>query len=470
MVGQKRLGSLIGQYLGESILISFCALLLAVLLVEGFLPVFNDLTEKSITIDYSNFQMMSTFLGVSLLTGLIAGSYPALYLSSFEAVKTLKGTIKSSFGEAFVRKGLVVFQFSLSIILIISTILIYNQIQYVQNKNLGYKIENLIRIPIEGDLDDQWDVFQQQLQQNPDVISVSRASSGLLGRNSNTGDVHWPGKDPEEHILFEMVRVDYDLMETMDMKLAAGRSFSPEFGADTSRIVVNERALEVMGMENGVGQVLDIWDDKWEIIGIVEDFHFQQLHYNIEPLIFMLEPQFTWTSFIRVRSDNMQQTLAKIEAVYKKINPDYPFDYEFMDQQYASMYRSETRIGELAKYAAVLAIIICCLGLFGLSAFTAEQRTKEIGIRKVLGASVQNLVLMLSKDFTRPVLIAIGISIPVSWYLMSNWLSDYAYRIDIGWWVFALGSGVALLVAWLTVSWQSIKAATMNPTKSLKTE
>jgi predicted permease len=468
-IGASR-GSLIGQYLGESILISFCALFLAVLLVEGFLPVFNDLTEKSIAIDYGNLEMTSAFLGISLLTGLIAGSYPALYLSSFEAVKTLKGTIKSSFGEAFVRKGLVVFQFSLSIILIISTILIYNQIQYVQNKNLGYKIENLIRLPIEGNLDEQWDVFRQQLEQNPDVISVSRASTSFLGRNSNTGDVHWSGKDPEEHLLFEMVRVDYDLMETMNMKLAAGRNFSREFGADTSRIVVNERALEVMGMENGIGQILDIWDDKWEIIGVVEDFHFQQLHYNIEPLIFMLEPEFTWVSFIRVRSDNMTKTLADIESVYKKINPEYPFDYEFMDQQYASMYRSETRIGELAKYAAVLAIIICCLGLFGLSAFTAEQRTKEIGIRKVLGASVQNLVLMLSKDFTKPVLIAIGISVPVSWYLMSNWLSDYAYRIDIGWSVFVLGSGVALLVAWLTVSWQSVKAATMNPTKSLKTE
>ncbi len=468
-IGASR-GSLIGQYLGESILISFCALFLAVLLVEGFLPLFNDLTEKSIAVDYGNFQMMSTFLGVSLLTGLIAGSYPALYLSSFEAVKTLKGTIKTSFGETFVRKGLVVFQFSLSIILIISTILIYNQIQFVQNKNLGYKIENLIRFPVEGDLDEQWDVFRQQLEQNPDVVSVSRASSGLLSRNSNTGDVSWPGKDPDTHILFEAVRVDYNLLETMDMELAAGRSFSQEFGADTSRIIVNERALEVMGMQNGVGQILDYWDEEWEIIGVVKDFHFQQLHNKIEPLIFMLEPKFTYAGFIRVRSDNMQQTLANVESVYKKINPEYPFDYEFMDQQYASMYRSETRIGELAKYAAILAIVICCLGLFGLSAFTAEQRTKEIGIRKVLGASVQNLVLMLSKDFTKPVLIAIGISIPVSWYLMSNWLSDYAYRIDIGWGVFAVGSVIALLVAWLTVSWQSIKAATMNPTKSLKTE
>lgn len=468
-IGATR-NSLVGQYLGESILISFFALFLALLLVEGFLPVFNDLTEKSLAIDYGNIQMMSILLGVSLLTGFIAGSYPALYLSSFGSVETLKGTIKSSFGEKFVRKGLVVFQFSLSIILIISTILIYNQIQYVQSKNLGYKIENLIRLPIEGNLDDQWDIFRQELQSNPDVKAVSRASTSFLGRNSNTGGVSWPGKDPNEHILFEMVRGDYDLLETMGMNLAAGRSFSREFGADTSRIIVNKRALEVMGMDNGVGKVIDFWDGKWEIVGVVQDFHFQQLHYNIEPLIFMLDPKNTWVSFIRVRSDNMSKTLADIESVYKQINPDYPFDYEFMDQQYASMYRSETRIGELAKYAALLAIIICCLGLFGLSAFTAEQRTKEIGIRKVLGASVHNLVIMLSKDFTKPVLFAIAISVPVSWFLMSNWLDDYAYRIDIGWWVFVLGSGLALLVAWLTVSWQSIKAAMMDPTKSLKTE
>lgn len=468
-IGASR-GSLIGQYLGESMLIAFTGLLFAILFVEAFLPVFNNLTDKAISIDYTDPSLLLSFLGITLFTGLIAGSYPALYLSSFEAVKTLKGTIRSSAGEVFARKGLVIFQFSLSIILIVSTILIYKQIQYVQNKNLGYQTENLLYLPIEGELSDRWEPFRQELERRPDVMSVSRTNHRFLGRNSNTGDVHWPGKDEDAHVLFEMVQVDYDLLETVGIEMAEGRTFSRGFGADTARVIVNERATEIMQMEEPLGQSIRFWGSDWEIVGVAKDFHFQRLQFGIEPLMIILNPQNTGSAFIRVQSDNMPQTLGDIEAIYKEINPNYPFDYRFMDAEYARQYRSETRIGELAKYSAILAIIICCLGLFGLSAFTAEQRTKEIGIRKVLGASVRNLAAMLSKDFTKPVVIAILIAVPASWYLMNNWLNDYAYRIDIEWWVFAVSGGLALLIAWLTVSGQSVKAALMDPVKSLRSE
>jgi len=470
-IGASR-ASLIGQFLGESVLISFCGLLLAVLLVEAFLPAFNNLTDKAIALDFTNYELWIGLLGVTLFTGLISGSYPALYLSSFEAVKTLKATVKSSVVERFVRKGLVVFQFALSVILIISTILIYNQIQYVQHKNLGYKIDNLIKLNIDGNLGEQWDTFRQELERDPKVVSVSRSSSTFLSRNSNTGGVSWPGKQTQSQILFEMVQVDYGLLRTMDIKMTQGRAFSREYGQDTTRVVINQKAARVMGMNHPVGKIIKFWGRNWEIAGVAQDFHFQQLRYKIAPLIFVLmfNPNFASNGFVRIKSAGISKTLSDIKHLYKQINPSYPFDYQFMDQAYEKLYRSEMRVGELARYAALLAVIICCLGLFGLSAFTAEQRTKEIGVRKVLGASVQNLILMLSKDFTKPVLVSIGIAIPVSWYLMHNWLSDYAYHIEISWWVFALAGGLALVIAWLTVSWQSVKAATTNPVNSLKSE
>lgn len=468
-IGASR-GSLIGQFLGESVLISFCALLLAGLLVEAFLPAFNNLTDKAITIDFTDLRIWAGMLGITLFTGLISGSYPALYLSSFEAAKTLKATVKTSVVERFVRKGLVVFQFALSVVLIISTILIYNQIQYVQHKNLGYKIDNLIKLNIDGHLGEQWNTFRQELERNPKVVSVSRSSSTFLSRNSNTGGVFWPGKETRSQILFEIVRVDYGLLQTMDMKMAQGRAFSREYGRDTTRVVINQEAARVMGMKHAVGKTVNFFGKKWEIAGVAKNFHFQRLRYKIAPLIFVLDPHFASNGFIRIKSAGISNTLADIKKMYKQVNPNYPFNYQFMDQAYAKLYRSEMRVGELARYAALLAVIICCLGLFGLSTFTAEQRTKEIGVRKVLGASVQNLVLMLSKDFTKPVLVAIGIAIPISWYLMHNWLSDYAYHTEINWWVFALAGGLALVIAWLTVSWQSVKAATSNPVNSLKSE
>ncbi|WP_428235288.1 ABC transporter permease [Gracilimonas sp.] len=462
-------GSLIGQFIGESMIITFFSLLVSVFLVELSLPVFNDLTDKAIDVSYSDPMLLLIFLGTALVTGFVAGSYPAFYLSSFEAVKTLKGNLKISGSEAFARKGLVVFQFSLSVILIISTIVVYQQIQFTQTKNLGYKKENLITFPVEGDVYNNWDTFKAQVKDIPGVVNASRSSSSFMGRNSNTSGLEWPGKLPDTHILFENVSADYGLIETMGFELLAGRSHSEEFGADTARILINETAAKVMDLENPVGQVIQLWEEDTEIIGLVKDFHFQNLRYEVEPLFFRLT-DFGWAAYVRVESDNIRETLAQIEDKYKEFNPTYPFAYEFMDEQYAALYRGEQRIGDLAKYFSIFAIIISCLGLFGLSAFTAEQRAKEIGVRKVLGASVQNLVLHLTKDFTKLVLIAIAIAIPVSWWMMDKWLSDFAYNPGLNWWIFAASGFLAVVIAWLTVSWQSIKAALVNPVQSLKSE
>ncbi|WP_421775502.1 ABC transporter permease [Gracilimonas sp.] len=461
--------SLIGQFIGESMIITFFSLLVSVFLVELSLTIFNDLTDKAIDISYSDPTLLLIFLGTALVTGFIAGSYPAFYLSSFEAVKTLKGNLKISGSEAFARKGLVVFQFSLSVILIISTIVVYQQIQFTQTKNLGYKKENLITFPVEGDIYDKWDTFKAQVKDIPGVVNASRSSSSFMGRNSNTSGLEWPGKLPDTHILFENVSADYGLIETMGFELIAGRSHSEEFGADTARIVINETAAKVMGLESPVGQVIQLWEEDTEIIGLVKDFHFQNLRYEVEPLFFRLT-DYGWASYVRVESDNIRETLAQIEDKYNEFNPTYPFAYEFMDEQYAALYRGEQRIGDLAKYFSIFAIIISCLGLFGLSAFTAEQRAKEIGVRKVLGASVQNLVLHLTKDFTKLVLIAIAIALPVSWWMMDKWLSDFAYNPGLNWWIFAASGFLAVVIAWLTVSWQSVKAALVNPVQSLKSE
>lgn len=466
-IGASR-NSLVGQFMGESVLISIASLVVAVALVYLALPYFNELTDKEISVDLSNPVFWVGLATVTLLTGLVAGSYPALYLSGFEAVAVLKGSLRSSVGELIARKGLVVFQFFLSIVLIISTIVIYNQIQFTQTKNLGYDKENLIYFPIEGDLSNKIDAFQNELRNIPNIKSVSTTSHTLLGRNSNTGGVSWEGKDPEARILFEMVGTNYDFLSTMGMEIKEGRDFSKAFGADSTKVIINEAAARVMQMQEPVGKQIDFWGGKWEIIGLVKDFHFQSMHNQIEPLIFRLDPSYNWACFVRLGASDVPATLAEVKQLYEDFNPGYTFEYQFMDEQYARLYQSEMRVGTLSRYFASFAVIISCLGLFGLSAFTAERRTKEIGIRKVLGATVANLAVMLSKDFTVLVVISIMLAIPVAWYFMDQWLGAFVYKIDLSAWFFVGASALALVIAWLTVSFQSIKAALANPSRSLR--
>ena len=468
-IGATR-SSLISQFMGESISIAFLALAASLLIVQSLLPAFNDLTDKAITINYSDPSFILLLCMIALATGIVSGSYPSFVLSSFEVIKTLKGKVSSSVSALFARKGLVVFQFTLSITLIISTLIIYRQIEFVQNKNLGYSKDNLIRFTLEGELLSNWDTFAQEMQRDPNVISVARSAHGFLDGWGSTGSVQWNGKDPDLNVQFEGAPIDYDLIETMGFGIKQGRSFSRDFIADTSRVLINETAARLMGFENPVGETMRFWERDWEVIGVVEDFHFEGLTTKISPLFMVIRPGFTFRGFVRIRSNDVAATLASIQQAYKKLNPDAPFYYSFMDEQYAQLYSSEVRIGELAKYFAFFAVFISCLGLFGLSAFTAEQRTKEIGIRKVLGATTENLVLLLSKEFTGLVIIAILLATPVSLWLMNIWLSDFAYQLGIEWWLFPAAGLITILIAWLTTGYQSIRAALANPIESIKSE
>ena len=463
--------SLIAQFMSESFLMTLAALAIALIVVALFLPVFNNLTGKKMSIDFTDPLLIFTLLGVTLITGLVAGSYPALFLSSLKAVNILKGTFKLSPQATLARKGLVVFQFWLSIILIVSTLIVYEQIEYIRNKNLGYQRENILYIPIEGELSRHYEAFKSDLLNTPGVIQVTCADQEPISiGNSTSGGVDWDGKNPEESILFHTLRVDYDFIETMGIEILEGRSFSRSFGTDSANIIINETAAKAMQMENPVGERIGLWGREGIIIGVAKDFHIKSVYTPIEPLVISLRPENTYFAFIKVSSERLEATMEAIENIFQRHNTAYPFEFHFLDESYERMYKSETTIGKLASYFAFIAIFISCLGLFGLASFTAEQRTKEIGVRKVLGASVPNLVVLLTSDFTKLVLIAFLIAAPVAYYLMHTWLDNFAYHMEMSAGIFLLAGVAALLIAWLTVSYHSVRAALSNPVKSLRSE
>ena len=466
-IGAER-GVLINQYLSESMLIAFMSLGAAMLMVYLFLPQFNIITDKAITFDLSP-KILGGFLGITLLTGLLAGSYPAFYLSSFEPVEVLKGTIKSSLGELWARRGLVIFQFTLSIILIVAVTVVYKQIQFVQSKNLGYKKENLIKFGTEGQLYEKLTPFLAEAKKVPGIANISSIGHGMIGRNNNTSGLNWDGKDPNDRILFENISVNHDLLETIKVNLKNGRFFSRDFGADSTKIIFNDAAIQVMGLENPVGQTIKLWEEyDLEIIGVVENFHFESLHEPVKPAFFWLNPDNAWLVMASLEAGKEKAALATLEKVYNNFNPGFEFDYQFLDEQYARQYQAEQRVASLAGYFAGFAILISCLGLFGLAAFTADRKKKEIGIRKVLGASVVNIITLLTKDFTRLVIVAILIGLPISWYVVDDWLARFAYRIDLNIWFFALAGSLVLLISWLTVSSQAFSSAMVNPKDCLK--
>lgn len=471
-VGAYR-SSLIGQFMGESLLITFLALVLALVMVFLLLPSFNTLTEKQLTLSFRDPFVILLLLALSMLTGVAAGSYPALFMSSLNPVVVLKGALKFKPGAAYFRQGLVVFQFGLSILLILGMIVIYRQIQYIQTKNLGFQRENLLYISnIDKGLSKNFSSFKQTLENEPGIKSVSCSQSGPLGFGSSTMGITWPGKDTTQNILFNLNPVGYDFVKTMGVKLIAGRDFSPSYGTDTSGVLINEAAAKKIGYRDPVGKELTIWGQKGKILGLVRDFHIGSMHQAIQPLIMTLQPKTeNWgVALVRTQPGKTQQAIASMEKVYKSYIPGYPFKAHFTDETFESQYRAENVVGKLSGYFAFLAIFISCLGLFGLAAFTAEQRTKEIGIRKVLGASVVHLVSMFSIDFVKLVGISALLAFPISWYFLKNWLEKFAYRVDLEWWYFAVAGVIALLIALFTVSYQAVKAALMNPVRSLKTE
>jgi ABC-type antimicrobial peptide transport system permease subunit len=465
--------SLIGQFMGESILITLLALVLAITIVLFLLPSFNTLTDKHLSLDFLNPSLLLWLLALTTITGVLAGSYPALFMSSLNPVVVLKGALKFKPSAAYFRQGLVVFQFGLSILLILSMIVVYRQIEFIQNKNLGFNRDNLLYIAdIENGMAKNFSAFKQVLESEPGIKSVTVSQASPMDFGSSTMGVTWPGKDTTQRMLFNVNPVGYDFVKTMGVKLLDGRDFNPTFGTDTSNYLINEAAARKIGYKDPVGKELTMWNKKGKIIGLMKDFHIGSLHVAIEPLIVNLQPKTSnWGSaLILTESGKTKQAIDGIEKVFKQYNPGFPFKYHFADEEFANLYKSETVVSKLSNYFAFLAIFISCLGLFGLAAFTAEQRTKEIGVRKVLGASVTNLVGMLSMDFVKLVAIAALIAFPIAGYFLQNWLEKYAYRIEMEWWYFLAAGVAALLIALFTVSFQAIKAALMNPVKSLRGE
>ena len=471
VMGAERF-ALMKQFISESMLMSFMALLIGCTIVLLSLPWFNDLVEKKLSLGLSNPTQWILLAGIAIICGLIAGSYPSFYLSSFSPVTIFKGMRKGkSSGAALVRKGLVVTQFVVSIVLIISTVIIFKQVQYVKDRPLGYNKDNLIYLEMQGKMNEHMDAIRQDLMQTGVVTHLATTSQTLLNEGSNTGSFDWEGKDPAKEVLITVELGSPDFLKTAGMQLLSGRDFRPDWKTDTMSVIINESFANLMGMKNPVGQTVRHDKNDYRIIGLVKDFVYNDFYKPPAPYLLFCSPAGTTVLFIRLKEDvRTADALAQIENVIKKDNPGYPVEYKFIDQEFEKIFKSEMLIAKLSRLFAILTIFISCLGLFGLAAYTAERRTKEIGIRKVLGATVANMVGLLSKDFLKLVVVAVLLAAPAAWYIMYNWLQDFAYRITIQWWIFVLAASLALMIAFLTVSIQAIKAAVANPVHSLRTE
>ncbi len=474
---------LVKQFLGESVFTSFLALLFALGLMELLLPTFNSLTGKQLE---SNAFLTPAYLGVlfgvTLIVGLLAGSYPAFVLAAFKPSAVMKGALFSPLTKgghrgvspASLRKGLVVFQFAITAFLMIATGVVFNQTEFIQNKKLGFNEEQLITIPIRDDaMREKYETVKRELMQNPNVLRV--AVSGNLPGGGDYGIPYRPEGFPEDQIPpIRILVVDHDFVETFGMEMASGRSFSKERLTDTNAYLINEEAAKQLGWENPIDKTIampNIERSAGPVVGVLKDFHFRSMHEKIGPiLLFIPTPDWFSVFTIRVRPENISETLKFLERKWTELDPVYPFTYEFFDEQFSQLHEAEQRMGKLLGYVSILAVAIACLGLFGLAAFAAEQRIKEIGVRKVLGASVTNLATLLSQDFFKLVLLANVIAWPLAYFAMNRWLEDFAYRTSIGWEVFALAGGLALLIAILTVSSQAIKVALANPVESLRYE
>ncbi len=467
-VGSSRT-ELILQFMGESIIITAIAFLLSVLIVWLILPYYNLMVEKELQLDFSNPYFWAGGLILILVTGVVAGSYPAFYLSAFNPARTLKGIIKSGKQASIPRKVLVVLQFSVAIILLTGTFVIYQQISMVQSRDLGYEQDNLIMIDGNDELWDKYDVVKNELLSSGIAASVTRSNSGITSVNSNNF-IGWPGKPEDLRVIFSTITTEYDYTETIGVEVLQGRDFSKDFKSDTSAIVINKAALDLMGLEDPIGTQLDLWGDKYTLIGVVDNVLMESVYREVKPLFMVLQD---WGGVITVRlagNRSIHESLEQVEDILAKHNPAYPFEYKFADEEFARKFSTINLTRQLAIAFSLLAIIITCLGLFGLASYTAEQRTKEIGIRKVLGASVGNLVMLMSRDFTWLVIVAFLLATPFAWWGLDNYLERYPLRIDIQWWIFPLAGIIALVFALLIVTNRARSAASANPVKSLRSE
>jgi putative ABC transport system permease protein len=468
--------NLVFQFLTESTLMSFIAVVTAIFIVYNILPLFNNISGKELsTKSLFSSSILVLIILLPFIIGLVAGSYPSFFLSRFLPSEIIKGKLSKQGKSGNLRGALVVFQFVTSIILITGTLIIYNQLNYVQNKNLGYQKDQVLIINDTYSLGSNVDVFKNAMLDVNGVVSGT--VSGFLpipSARSNTAMVKEASMLSEGGLSMQRWRIDYDYLQTLGIQILEGRNFSPEFGTDSSALILNEVAVKQLGYNNAVGEKLYTWEHAgavvtYNVIGVVKNFNFESLHQNIGPLCFTLDRSDGHISF-KINSANIASILKEAEKNWKIMAPEMPFSFSFMDEHFNEIYNAEQRVGTIAIVFSVLAIIIACLGLFGLAAFLAEQKTKEIGIRKVLGASIPSILFMLSKEFIKWILIANLIAWPLAYYFMNNWLQDFAYRITINLWLFVIAGGTTLVIALITVSYQAIKVATANPINSLKYE
>jgi ABC-type transport system, involved in lipoprotein release, permease component len=460
--------SLFGQFMTESLLLTFFALVLAVLGAYLLQPFFNQLTSKSLNLRF-DLGFILLLGGVWIITGLMAGAYPAIYLSRFKPVQVLKTQVKGSFGELLARKGLVVFQFSISLLFIIGILVVSKQLNFIQNQNLGYNQAHLLEINSSGINPKNLPSFLEQTKSLSGVENASSLSHPLVGLGSSTIGLTWEGKDPDDQIKFENITVNMGLIETMGFEMLAGRAFSPEFGEESQKIILNEAAVKTIGFQNPIGQIVNLWGEDMEVIGVVRDFHFESLKETVKPAFLKFDPNFAQKIMVRIQPGNQVETIASIDELFQSFTGK-PLAYRFLDENYQNLYQAEQRTAQLANYFGVTAIFLSCLGLFGLAAFTAEKRRKEIGVRKVLGASTIGILTLVSKDFVYLVLISILLAMPLAWYLADLWLESYAFQTNLSWWIFAGSSLLLVLIALLTVGYQAFQAARNNPVNSLKSE
>ncbi|MEQ9438739.1 MAG: FtsX-like permease family protein [Cyclobacteriaceae bacterium] len=466
--------SLIFQYLGESMMMAFLSLITALTLALLLLPQFNEITGKQLQLNL-DMNLILSVLGIILFTGLMAGSYPAMYLSVFNPAKLLKGgssfvKVNNAVEEVWARQGLVIFQFMLSVILIVSVIVVYQQIEFVQSKNIGYDKDNIILFDMEGKVGENIEPFLSALKNIPGIVNASSCNSRMIGSYGSITGLDWEGKNSDNNISFENIEVNYGLIETLGIEMVSGRSFSRNFSSDVDNIILNEAAIKLMGFQDPVDKVIQLWGKDTRIIGVTKNFHIQSLHEEVQPLVIRLVPDFTDYVFAKIEIGKEKETIEQLLQFYQAYNPGFVLDYRFLDLNYQALYVAEQRVSTLSKYFAGIAILISCLGLFGLASFTAEKRLKEIGIRKVLGSGNFGIVYLLSSDFTKIVLIAICIALPISYFLAGKWLESFAFSIEMKWWFFAGAGLLALVIAWLSVGFQTLKAARVNPVQCLKDE
>ena len=460
--------SLALQFYVETFVLTIISTLAAVVLVLVLLPIFNEITGKSLQLVFTQ-ELVQFLIGIIAITAVLAGSYPAIYLSGFEAISILKGKLSSSIGDGWARKGLVIVQYGVSVVLITSVLVVSSQIKFVLDKNLGFQKEQVIYFNADGKVGKNTSTFLSELQKIPGVISAAEFGHDLLGGMGKTTGLNWEGKDPEARIRFGNLEVGPNLIETFGIEMVEGRTFEDKYGDDNSKIILNEEAIKVMGLEDPIGKTIELWRQDRQIIGVAKNFHFESLFEPIKPCFFQLGTDLG-SMVVRIAPTEEFQTIERIEKLYSEFNPGLAFNFTFFDKEYEKLYKSEQQVADLSTSFATIAIIVSCLGLFGLVAFTAEQKRKEIGIRKVLGASARRIIMLLSSDFMKLIMTAIIIALPIGYFIMKNWLDSFVYRIDLSLSFFAFSGLAAILIAMMTMSIQTMKAANANPVDSLKDE